>query len=138
MTRRVFVTGLWHETNTFAATATDLAAFRAYQLFEGAAMADALKASRTSVWRTILPPAAPPDVGADRRVAHATLVAHHPVDVDLGRGGIGGANSSASLRRYRLPRHGGQGCARHITYERLAPSFSSSNAMSATEKTLTA
>ena len=32
MSRRVLVTGLWHETNTFAATPTDLAAFRDYQL----------------------------------------------------------------------------------------------------------
>ena len=31
MSRRIFVTGLWHETNTFAATPTDLGAFRAYQ-----------------------------------------------------------------------------------------------------------
>lgn len=33
--RRVFVTGLWHETNTFSPLPTDLEAFHAYQLLEG-------------------------------------------------------------------------------------------------------
>ncbi|MGH6898779.1 MAG: M81 family metallopeptidase [Geminicoccaceae bacterium] len=42
MSRRVLVTGLWHETDAFAATPSELAAFRAYQIFEGEAFAAAL------------------------------------------------------------------------------------------------
>jgi microcystin degradation protein MlrC len=49
MSRRIFVTGPWHETNTFAATATDLEAFRAYQLFEGDEVAAALAGTNTEI-----------------------------------------------------------------------------------------
>ena len=49
MSRRIFVTGLWHETNTFAATPTDLAAFRAYQLLERRAMVTALTGTNTEI-----------------------------------------------------------------------------------------
>ena len=35
MAKRVFITGIWHETNTFASGRTGLAAFHAYQYAEG-------------------------------------------------------------------------------------------------------
>jgi microcystin degradation protein MlrC len=46
---RVFVTGLWHETNTFARTPTDIAAFEAYQLVRGEAMAGAFAGTNTEI-----------------------------------------------------------------------------------------
>ncbi|MBT3333816.1 MAG: hypothetical protein HN394_20120, partial [Rhodospirillaceae bacterium] len=35
MSKRIFITGIWHETNTFAATQTGLDDFHAYQYAEG-------------------------------------------------------------------------------------------------------
>ena len=35
MAKRIFITGIWHETNTFAATQTGLEDFHAYQYAEG-------------------------------------------------------------------------------------------------------
>ena len=49
MARRVLVTGLWHETNSFAAAPTDLAAFEAYQLVRGEAMAAAFAGTNTEI-----------------------------------------------------------------------------------------
>jgi microcystin degradation protein MlrC len=49
MAPRVLVTGVWHETNSFARTPTDLAAFEAYQLVRGAAMVDAFAGSNTEI-----------------------------------------------------------------------------------------
>jgi microcystin degradation protein MlrC len=46
---RVLVTGLWHETNTFARAPTDLAAFEAYQLVAGEAMAEAFAGTNTEI-----------------------------------------------------------------------------------------
>jgi microcystin degradation protein MlrC len=64
MSRRVLVTGLWHETNTFAVTPTDLAAFRAYQLLEGDAMAEALGGPTPELGGML---AAAPDLGFELR-----------------------------------------------------------------------
>ena len=40
MAKRIFITGFWHETNTFAQTKTDMDAFRAYLYAEGGAIID--------------------------------------------------------------------------------------------------
>lgn len=49
MTARVLVGGLWHETNTFSAVPTDLAAFRAYQFAEGAEMLEQARGANTEI-----------------------------------------------------------------------------------------
>jgi microcystin degradation protein MlrC len=49
MARRVLITGIWHETNTFAQGVTDLAAFEAYQLVMGDAMRAAFAGTNTEI-----------------------------------------------------------------------------------------
>jgi len=49
MDQRIFITGIWHETNTFAAPRTDLAAFEAYQYAEGEALFERFAGTNTEV-----------------------------------------------------------------------------------------
>lgn len=49
MTRRILVTGIWHETNTFSVRRTDLAAFRAYQYAEGTEVLDQHEGTNTEI-----------------------------------------------------------------------------------------
>ena len=49
MEKRVFITGIWHETNTFAQGRTGLEAFHAYQYAEGDALFDAFANTNTEI-----------------------------------------------------------------------------------------
>ncbi len=49
MTRRILIAGFKHETNTFSALPTDLAAYRARGLYEGAEVARQLSGTRTEI-----------------------------------------------------------------------------------------
>jgi microcystin degradation protein MlrC len=49
MAKRVFITGIWHETNTFAQGRTGLEAFHAYQYLEGDALFAAFADTNTEV-----------------------------------------------------------------------------------------
>ena len=49
MAKRVFITGFWHETNTFASGRTGLEAFHAYQYVEGDALFAAFADTNTEV-----------------------------------------------------------------------------------------
>ncbi len=49
MAKRVFVTGFWHETNTFSATRTELADFHAYQYAEGDGLFSAFAYTNTEI-----------------------------------------------------------------------------------------
>lgn len=49
MSARAFVSGVWHETNTFSAVATDLAAFRRYQFAEGETLFEVSAGTNTEI-----------------------------------------------------------------------------------------
>ena len=49
MAKRIFITGFWHETNTFAQTKTDMDAFRAYQYAEGDSLFAAFADTNTEI-----------------------------------------------------------------------------------------
>ena len=49
MKQRAFVSGIWHETNTFSSVPTDLDAFRRYQFAEGAALLTASAGTNTEI-----------------------------------------------------------------------------------------
>ncbi len=49
MARRILVGGIWHETNTFSPLATDLDAFRRFQLLEGQALLAELAGTNTEI-----------------------------------------------------------------------------------------
>ena len=49
MAKRVFITGIWHETNTFAHGRTGLEAFHAYQYVEGDALFTAFAGTNTEI-----------------------------------------------------------------------------------------
>ena len=49
MPKRVFITGFWHETNTFASSHTSLEDFRAYQFVKGDGLLEAFADTNTEI-----------------------------------------------------------------------------------------
>ena len=49
MSKRVFITGFWHETNTFASSHTSLEDFRAYQFVQGDRLLAAFADTNTEI-----------------------------------------------------------------------------------------